>query len=191
MAFIAVAFAMAPGLCAADAGARAAFWARVRRVVLFAIMPSALAAPILFGVLLPATGFEEYKGLTAAVLRHAPPHPRVIALASRLDVGHPLTRRVGGTWVGRPNALWLAIFSQMYIDARWGDDVWRARLATYIERDTRGFREDVERGRPDVVLVVDDPRVVRAMTNPDIAAAMSAYAPVEVADGVAVWTRRP
>jgi hypothetical protein len=190
LAFLAIAVAIAPIFCAEDAVALDAGWARIRRPVLFLFFPAVLAAPILFGVLLPATGFEEYKGLTAAVLRHAPPHPKIIALSPRLDVGHPLTRRVGGEWVGRPNALWLMIFSQMFIDAKRGDEAYRARLATYVERDARGFREDVAANKPDVVLVVDDPRVEKAVKNPDIAAAMADYGPIESADGVAVWTRR-
>lgn len=190
MAFIAVAMAYAKVLHASDDKGRAEGWARTRRATLFLFFPALLGAPLLFGLLLPLTGFEEYKGLTAAVQRHAPAHPKIIALSSRLDVGHPLTRRVGGEWVGRPNAMWLMIFSQMFIDARLGDEAWRTRLAAYRDRDALGFREDVEARDPDIVLVVQDPRVQKAMKNPDIAAAMARYAPVETADGIDVWTRR-
>ena len=190
LAFMAVAMGLAPTFGATSEAARTAAWSRVRRAVLFVFMPLMLSAPILFGVFLPLTGFEEYKGLTAAVARHAPPHPRVIALSPRLDVGHPLTRRLGGEWVGRPNAIWLMVFSRMFLDAGWGDAAKRARYEAYIDRDARGFREDVAAGHPDIVLVLDDPRIETAMKHPDIAAAMADYAPVESADGVAIWTRK-
>ncbi len=189
LAFLAIAGAIAPIVCASEE-AREAGWARIRRAVLFVFMPILLAAPILFGDFLPLTGFEEYKGLTAAVLRDAPPHPKIIAISPRLDVGHPLTRRVGGQWVGRPNALWLMVFSQMFLDAGWGDAAKRARLEAYVARDALGFREDVASGHPDVVLVVVDPRIEAAMRNPDIAAAMTDYARVETVSGIEVWTKR-
>ena len=190
LAFMAVAMGLAPTFATASEAVQFAAWGKARRAVLFVFMPLMLSAPILFGVFLPLTGFEEYKGLTAAVARHAPPHPRVIALSPRLDVGHPLTRRLGGEWVGRPNAIWLMVFSRMYLDAGWGDAAKRARYEEYIARDARGFREDVAAGRPDIVLVLDDPRIETAMRHPDIAAAMAGYAPVESADGVAIWTRK-
>ncbi len=191
LAFVAIAAAAASIFAPHEAEDREEAWRRVRRPMLFFFLPAAVYAPILFGALLSFTGFEEYKGLTAAVLRDAPARPRVIALAPDLDVGHPLTRRIGGEWVGRPNATWLMIFARMYLDAGWGDGAYRARLQTYIDEDARMFREDVERHRPDVVLVARDARVETAMRDPDVAAAMADYAPREEADGVAVWTRKP
>ncbi len=191
LAFLAVAAAIAPVLYGEPDGL-AERWLKVRRAVMFVFAPLMVGAPILFGVFLGATGFEEYKGLTAAVLRAAPAHPKIIAISPRLDVGHPLTRRVGGEWVGRPNALWLMMFSQMFLDANWGDAAKKERLRSYVARDARGFREDVEKNHPDIVLVVEkDKRVEAAMRNSDIAVAMGGYALAESADGIGVWTRKP
>jgi len=191
LAFLAIAMAIAPVFCAETEALRQAGWGRLRRYVLFVFLPAMLGAPVLFGALLSFTGFESYPGLTAAVRRVAPPHPKIIAVSQMLDVGSPLTRNVGGEWAGRPNALWEMIFSQTYLDLGRGDAAYRARLADYVERDARMFREDVEANRPDIVLVPVDPRVEKAMRNPDIVAALNAYAPVETAGGVAIWTRRP
>jgi len=191
LALLAIAMALAPLLFAESGDTRLVHWARLRQWVLFLLLPLALDAPLAFGLINILKGEEIYPGLTAAVLRHAPPHPTIIAVSPRLDVGHPLTRVVGGEWVGRPNALWVMMFSRTFIDLGWGDDAYRARLKDDIAADARGFREDVERNHPDIVLVVEnDRRIDKAMQNPDVAAAMSGYARVDGVEDVGVWTRR-
>ncbi len=191
MACFAVAMAFAPVFFPASVADGDRLWARSRRYALFVFLPLLASAPILFGALLPFKGYEPHAGLTAAVLRHAPPRPKVMALSQNLDVGHPLTRVVDGEWVGRPNGIWLMVFSRALLDRGVGDEAYRARLAAYIEKDARGFREDVETRRPDVILVLEkSERVQTAMENPDIAAAMDAYERVDGAADVGVWIRK-
>ena len=191
LALIAAGILCGPGLQALARGeADAPAWQSIRRLVLFGLVPAVLGAPILFGALIQFLMWEDYDGLTAAVRRHAPQHPRLIAVGGELDVGHPLVRRVAGIWVGRPHSLWLMICAQALIDWNKGDGAFQARLATYVARDARMFREDMNAGHPDLVLVDDDIRTVKALAYPDIAAALSDYAPVETVSGITLWARR-
>ena len=191
LAFVATAVLVLPGVMALARGAAEnGAWQQVRRFVLFCVLPAMLGAPILFGMVIEFMGWEEYTGLTAAVRRQAPAHPRLIAVTGELDIGHPLVRRVDGVWAGRPHSLWLMICSQALIDWNKGDDAFRARLATYVDRDARMFLEDVRAKKPDLILVDDDIRTVKAMRHPDVAAALAGYAPAETVDGVTLWKPR-
>lgn len=123
-----------------------------RRIALFALLPGCLAAPLFMGALVDLRQGEDQPGLTAAVARLAPPHPRIAALAQELGIGHPLVRRLGGTWVGRQNCLWLAYAANVErVGTR--DPARRAHLQALIDEDAEAFAADVARGRPDVLLV--------------------------------------
>ena len=172
-------------------GGTAPLWLSMRRAVLFGLFPVLIGAPTQFGAMLQVTDWEEHKGLLPAVQRLAPAQPRMISLSGQLDVGFPLVRRAGGVWVGRSHSLWLAIASMTLIDAGVGDDVYLGRLATYVDLDARSFREDVMAGRPDVILVDDDPRTTKAMAHPDIAGALVDYAPRETVGDITLWMRKP
>ena len=192
LALIAAAFLCMPGLRSLAQGMPdAPAWQSIRRFVLFGLVPSIFGAPILFGTVIQFMMWEEYSGLTAAVRRHAPEHPRLIAVSGELDVGHPLVRRLSGTWAGRPHSLWLMICSQALIDWNKGDAAFRARLTTYIERDARMFGEDMRNSHPDIVLVDDDVRTRKALLHPDVADAMANYRPVETVSGITLWVPRP
>jgi hypothetical protein len=191
LALIAAGVLCAPGVLALARGESAApTWLSVRRFALFCLVPAMIGAAILFGIVIQFMMWEEYPGLTAAVQRRAPPHPRLIAVSSELDIGHPLVRRIAGTWVGRPHSLWLMICAQALLDANRGDAAARARLAGYVARDAKMFREDVSAGRPDLVLVDDDVRTLKALTQPDVVAALRDYVPVETVSGITLWMRR-
>ena len=192
MALLAAGALVAPAL--ADLrlrGGTAPLWLSMRRAVLFGLFPVLIGAPILFGAMLQVTDWEEHKGLLPAVQRLAPAQPRMLSLSGQLDVGFPVVRRAGGVWVGRSHSLWLAIASITLIDAGVGDNVYRGRLATYVDLDARSFREDVMAGRPDVILVDDDPRTTKAIAHPDIAGALVDYAPRETVGDITLWMRKP
>ena len=172
-------------------GGEGSLWRSLRRSILFGLFPLMVGAPILFGAMLQFTDWEEHKGLLPAVQRLAPAQPRMISISGQLDVGFPVVRRAGGVWVGRSHSLWLAIASITLIDAGVGDAVYRGRLASYVDRDARHFREDVMAGRPDVILVDADPRTIKAMAHPDIAGALVDYAPRETVGEIVLWMRKP
>ena len=114
----------------------------------------------------------------AAAVRTVAPHPKIIALSTHLWVDFPLTRMVGGTWVGRAAPLWVI-----------GDVVYRrqtqtldpqtdARLEAYGARDRTMLTEDIARNRPDVILVDhrdDTDWIPWAKAYPPLAAQMSHY----------------
>jgi len=172
-------------------GGDAPLWLSMRRAVLFGFFPVMMGAPMLFGATLQFTDWEEHKGLLPAVQRLAPAQPRMISLSGQLDVGFPVVRRAGGVWVGRSHSLWLTIASLTLIDAGVGDEAYRGRLATYVDLDARSFREDVMAGRPDLILVDDDARTIKAKAHPDIAAALADYAPRETVGDITLWMRKP
>lgn len=189
LAILAVARLVAPAVATLAEGDRDE-WANVRLVALYGLAPCCIIGPLLFGVQLQFKQWEEYKGLTAAVARHAPPQPKLIVVSSELDIGHPLVRRVDGTWAGRPHSLWLTMCSLTLIAGKAGDDAYRARLAKYIDIDARMFREDVAANRPDLILIDGSRRTKRAMEHRDIAAALDDYAPVETISDVTLWARK-
>ena len=191
MAFLAAGALASPAL--ADLrrrGGDSPLWLAMRRIILFGLLPLMIGAPILFGAMLQFTDWEEHKGLLPAVQRLAPVQPRIISISGQLDVGFPVVRRADGVWVGRSHSLWLTIASMTLIDAGVGDDAYRARLVAYVDLDARAFREDVMAGRPDVILVDDDPRTIKAMAHPDIAGALVDYAPRESIGDIILWMRK-
>jgi hypothetical protein len=119
----------------------------------------------------------------AAIVREvAPPRPKIIALSPQLTTGHPVTRNVGGRWVGSRAGLFTAAGAR---SVGLGDPV---VLQAYRE-DSNSFATDVERHRPDVVLV-NKPTKSWLMNEPVIARAMSAYRLEAGTDDTEIWLRR-
>jgi hypothetical protein len=106
------------------------------------------------------------------------PHPRLVAVAEGLGVGFPLVRRVDGVWVQRTQGMLLTSGARLLIDENPGDAALAARLAPIIARDRDIVAEDIQRNRPDGILVSRvNPRFYRwAMTGPPFAAAFADYA---------------
>lgn len=85
-------------------------------------------------------------GVAAVIQRVAPPAPKMIALSPQLTTGHPVTRNVGGQWVGSRPSLFLS-GAALFVGLE--DDI--ARRA--YREDIQSFAIDVQRHSPDVVLV--------------------------------------
>jgi len=173
---------------ALDAHPRARM-ARDGRLFKFVFVPALLAAPALFGAADQLADAEEHPGLRAAVERAAPPQPRVIAMARQLDFGHPVTRRLGGTWVGRPNALWVSSFAAQLLKTAATPER-RARLEDYRRRDLAGFAEDMRAGRPDVVVVENAATREWVETQPETAGVLAEYEMAGKAEDIEIWTRK-
>lgn len=161
-----------------------------RRLAAFALAPAAVIAALQFGVALRASGWEERPGLASAIQRLAPPRPKLIAASENLSVGHPVTRRVSGRWVGRPASLWLAAHSLRLLAEKPADATLAARLRSYVARDARMFREDVAANAPDAILVERHPMRDALLNTPSIAAALAAYEPLETVGDVQIWLPR-
>ncbi len=153
----------------------------------FLFLPILIAAPVLFGGLDQIRDIEEHPGLAAAAAAVAPPRPKVIVMARQLDFGHPLTRRLGGGWVGRPNALWVSSFAAQLLGAT-SDPARRARLEEYRRKDLAGFAEDVGKGRPDLIVVEDKRTREFVAARPESAGALSAYVHAADVGEIEIWT---
>ncbi|HEY8070446.1 MAG TPA: hypothetical protein VIE47_00540, partial [Methylocystis sp.] len=159
-------------------------------LVRFFFVPLLIASPFCFGGGGQWADAEEHPGLLAAAASHAPPRPRVIALAFNCDVGHPLTRRLHGQWVGHPCSLWTTSYVDQLLNSSASDPAYRARLAEYRRRDLTTFARDVEEGRADVV-VVESPRLREwSAKQPEIAGVLASFEKTGEAGEIEVWTRR-
>lgn len=154
----------------------------------FLFAPALVAAPAFFGVFGQILDREEHPGLLDAVARAAPPHPRVIAMASQLDFGHPLVRELGGEWVGRQNALWVtALVGRLLPQAT--DPADRERLEAHRRDDLAGFAQDVRAGRPDVVIVEDAATREFVLRRPETAGVLDGYGLAKRAGDIEIWRR--
>jgi hypothetical protein len=158
-------------------------------LVRFFFLPLLIASPFCFGGAGQWADAEEYPGLLAAA-SHAPPHPRVIALAFDCNVGHPLTRRLHGQWVGHPCSLWTTSFVEQLWDGSASDSAYRARLAEYRRRDLTTFAQDVELRRPDIIVVASSHLREWSAKQPEIAGVLASFEKTGDAGEVEVWTRR-
>lgn len=162
-----LAVAMTLALPATDSGRR-------RRV--------AVALLVLVAMELHATALRPDPALAVAIERVAPPSPTVMALSTELDTGHPVTRNVGGRWVGSRASLFTAAGARFV-----GLD--HPDAAALYRADLHAFASDVQHHQPDLILVnMSEKKLL--MPEPEIRAAMQPYRPVARASGVELWLRR-
>jgi hypothetical protein len=159
------------------------------RLVKFLFIPLFAAAPALHGGVQLWSNGEEHPGLREAVARLAPAHPRVIAFARELNFGHPVTRQLEGTWVGRQSALWIPVFVAQLLP-RADDPAYRARLLEYRREDLAALARDMRHGRPDVVIVEDQTTREWVEKQPETAGALEDYRKAGAVDEIEIWTRR-
>ena len=150
--------------------------ATVRRVAVSVALTTIVAGAMYQWFIRPQPVVE------AAVRKVAPPKPTVIALSPQLRTGHPLTRNIGGRWVGSSAGLFTAA-GALFVGLQ--DE--GARKAYRADIDS--FVMDVARNRPDIVLVDRDSKSW-LMREPAIARTMRAYRPAGGALDTEVWVRR-
>lgn len=173
-------------------GDRAVWTARAReagdRLIKFLFVPALIAAPAFFGVVEQVSDREEHPGLLDAVARVAPPHPRIAAMASQLDFGHPLVRHLGGEWVGRQNALWVTAHVGRLLSSA-TDPAYRARLEGHRRDDLANFAEGVRAARPDIVIVEDAATREFVTQRPEAAGVLDGYRLAKRAGDIEIWRR--
>ena len=113
----------------------------------------------------------------ARALASLGPHPTVASISESLAFGHPMVRRVGGVWVQSVPSLWIAAAARRRIDEHPGDAALADRMNAYIEADRDRLVADLERNRPDALLVgrLDTRFHHWVWSDPKIAAARSDY----------------
>jgi hypothetical protein len=131
---------------------------------------------------------QPTRGLAEAVQRVAPPHPSVITLGPDLLTGHPLVRNVGGRWAGSRAGMYIAVGAHSELPGARGPA--KARLLRWYQADVAAFADDVQRERPDVILVDARPELVWLRNEPEIQSAIAGYRPRARIGDVEVWVRR-
>jgi hypothetical protein len=114
-------------------------------------------------------------------MRAAGLHPRMALLGSDFAIAFPAVRALEGTWVGRSFSRWIA-YHAMAFSALPGTPPARQRQYRAAEEiDRRGFLEDAEQGRPDLILVERRPVdfLAWAREDEDLERLMTCYAPVD------------
>ncbi len=132
---------------------------------------------------------EPY-ALRDAVARVGPAHPRLIGVSFDFALGHPLTRWIGGRWVGRRGNLWVTGNARQQLQDPTLAHARRDAFERAEGDDARILAEDIVRGAPDIVLVDTVPGAEWIAAHPPVARAMARYRPVERVGAVTLWTRR-
>lgn len=127
-------------------------------------------------------GIRPDPAIAAAITKVAQPHPKMIALSRELATGHPLTRNIGGSWIGSRAGLFIAGLAH---DRGLRDPV----AAVGYQHDIHDFAEDVTRNTPDVILV-DRTDKDWLMREPEITAAMRGYVPRSRVGDIEIWVRK-
>jgi hypothetical protein len=113
----------------------------------------------------------------ARALASLGPHPTVASLSESLAFGHPMVRRVGGVWDQSVPSLWIAAAARRRIDENPANAALAERMRVYIDADRDRLAADLERSRPDALLVGRlDTRFHQWVWNdPEITAARADY----------------
>ena len=113
----------------------------------------------------------------------------VNGIARQLDVGHPLTRRLGGVWVGRRNAMWVDNCVRQILATKKVDAETRAKLLEYAADERREVGEDIAKGRPDIILIEEPGLREWALKKPEFAGLLDGYAKKAQVGDIEVWRR--
>jgi hypothetical protein len=131
---------------------------------------------------------QPIPGLAEAVTRVAPPRPSVITLGPDLLTGHPLVRNVNGRWASSRAGMYIAVGAHSELTGARGPA--KARLLRWYQADVDAFAADVQRERPDVILVDARPELAWLREEPKIQSAIAGYRLRARVGDVEVWVRR-
>lgn len=120
------------------------------------------------------------------------PHPKMLCICADYHVAHPLVRQVGGTWVSRVGSLWITADALIRNATERLDPVTRFRLAIFADRDRNMLSEDIENGKPDIIVVERKPFDWKAWaeSDPVLSRRLKAYREVETIGRITVLERK-
>jgi hypothetical protein len=112
-----------------------------------------------------------------AALSRLGSHPTLAGITEVMGFGHPMARRIGAVWVQRVPSLFITSAVRRLVDEHPGDTALARRLQPYADRDRKMLIEDIERQRPDALLVGPlNTRMHAALwADPEITAARADY----------------
>lgn len=128
----------------------------------------------------------------APVMQAIAPNPKLLAITYDLAIGQPLTRVVGGRWVGTLCSQWITDAALTRRDRPGADAALTARMNAWIERDRAILANDIRRDRPEFILVDREHSDYAAMLqeSPELAALFAGYRPEAEASGIDLLVRR-
>ncbi len=108
-------------------------------------------------------------------ISRAAPNPKIMALSDGTDTGFPLTRKIGGEWVGRGYGMWRAA-GALVMKIKDPDPKREPFYESFAERDRLGVIEDIREKKPDIIIVErirfdwfawakSDPRIAHELSN--------------------------
>ena len=158
-------------------------------------LASGMAAALIMGLTIIWMNFMFDPTALAVAVQTVKAHPKIIALSGAEWTGFPLTRMVGGTWVGHVSSLWITAGVIVRQENETLEPATERRLNAYMARDKTMFAEDVARFRPDVILVDRQDRRIDWMawanSYPPLAAEMRHYGLYRSVDRIDILRRRP
>lgn len=128
----------------------------------------------------------DWSPLTRAIIATGIDHPKVINISSSHEVGHPSVPDAGGSFVGTMSSRWIAYVSIVEALQHADDPAAVARAEAWQARDRQYLLDDIRRAAPDLILVEQNVHfdwLVWARQNPELSAALDAYAPVASVPG--------
>ena len=124
-------------------------------------------------------------------IRQLVSRPKMLSISPHIWVGHPLTRDVGGTWVGSVPNQWMTLGALYKLGVSPRNDIERKRLIGIIDQDKARTRAEIETAHPDVIIVEHDDRVFPAWfgSDMDLAQFLAGYHQAADYVGVEAWVR--
>jgi hypothetical protein len=116
------------------------------------------------------------------------PRPKILMLSAANDIGHPMVRELGGTWVSRQQALWVREVVRQSLRDGIIDQAMADRLAGHVARERAGVIEDFRKQPPDVI-VIDNQNSdwgSWAAADPELSALLKPYVFVKNMNGIEI-----
>jgi hypothetical protein len=132
----------------------------------------------------------DARPLQAAVARLGP-QPSILAITAEPGLGHPLVRALNGTWVSRQQGLWVqAYLEYMRQHGTIGPQA-NPELDIYAARERAMLIEDINRGRPSVILVdnLTGNGSAWLQSHPDVSGLLRDYRLAETVNGIDILSR--
>lgn len=130
---------------------------------------------------------RDTDALSAAVMRLAPPHPKLITISSDIALGQPLTRAVAGNWVGTSWGQWISEGARQMVPR---EPRQKDKLLAWAAQERETLASDIRRAKPDMVLIEQGDWHRWAFGDAAIAQALSAYRQGPTVSKVEIWLRR-
>jgi hypothetical protein len=133
-----------------------------------------LAGAALAGAAMALMTFGLDHSALSRALARLPPHPRLLEISGNVGVGHPLVREIGGVWLQSVCSLWITNSVGKLIAADPDNLALAQKLAPYLEMDRDMLVADIQRRRPDAILITKW-GADRAWQDPKVSAALADY----------------